>query len=407
MSWLVLFLGFPYVKSLYFEQIPMGPQIKIHSLLTNGVIETAIYNQVVQDWNNQVLLDYPHPLQMIFNVSACNSDSGGICLTDNDNDYKICEVSGEDDPLLAQTCYRRKRILGIFPTDKIEWAVIYMPHYDSTHITWNASPVSGKFHGPTIVRHEIAHAVGLGHDRDDLGSLLMKPILPAGEYRGIDSVVRDAVYCKYGPPDTYIPSAAGQAGIRVLKTNREEVKQEKEPVACPIFQIGGCAYVPPSSCDMDSVYLEVRDSLGTVVHTWSANPDGCTFWTQWMDVPNKGRYRVQATVWFSGNPVAIPPIWVNAYPGKCLQNLDEVTVAVSEEAGAGADTLRIQVIPGGVRLGSGRWNRVEVWDVTGRKVTRIKADPWRETRIFLKRGVYVLRVYQNDEARTVRKIVIP
>ena len=369
MTWLVLLLGFPYVNSLYYEEIPFGPYLMINSRLENSTIETAIYNQVVMDWNYNVFYDYPYALQMDIYAQDCDTTPGNICLTHDPYDPKnICEVfDGSDPEDLAQTCHRRKRILGIFPTDKIEWAVIYMPYYDSTHISWNASPVPGKYHGPTIVRHEIAHAVGLGHDRDALGSLLMKPILPAGEYRGIDSVVRDAVYCKYGPPDTYNPSP-GQAGIRVLKTNREEVKLEKEPVACPIFQIGGCAYVPPSSCDMDSVYLEIRDiEKDSVVHTWSANPNGCNFWTQWTDVRKTGLYEVRATVWFSGNPVAISPIRVYAYPSHCLQNLDEITVAASKEMGGRPDRLRIRVIPGGVRLGPGGWNLVEVWDVTGRK----------------------------------------
>lgn len=414
MIWLLFLPGFPYVKSLYFEEIPDGSYLMINSRFTNSAIEAAIFNQVVTDWNYNVFNDYPYALQMDFYAQDCDTTPGNICLTDNPNDPKdICDDYDESDPVyLGQTCYRRKRVLGIFPTKKIEWAVIFMPSYDSTHITWSASPDSGKWHGPTIVRHEIAHAVGLGHDRDDMGSLLMKPILPPGEYRGIDSVVRDAVYCKYGRPDAYTPPGPGQAGLRVLKPSREEVKQEKDAVACPIFQVGGCGYVPPGNCDMDSVLLVVRDTQGDTVYTRAGDPNGCVFQTQWFTGNRKGRYQVQATVWFSGQPVSTAPLWIYVYSyGSCVSGGDEGILAAhafNEPLPDQPGLSGIRVIPGGVRLlPSDEWRRVEVWDVAGRSVVRMEAEPARETRIFLKRGVYILRLYQNGRARVVRKIVIP
>ncbi len=381
MMGMLFLVGFPYVHPLYYEQIPLGNNLMISSRLGSSTIEGAIYNQVVLDWNYQVFYDYPYALYMDFYAPDCDTTPGNICLTDiQDDPASICDEYPQyaDDPLLGQTCYRRKRIVGFFPTNKIEWAVIYMPYYDSTHISWNASPDSGRWHGPTVVRHEIAHAIGLGHDRDDTGSLLMKPVLPPGEARPLDSVVRDAVYCKYGPPDTYTPPAAGQVGLRVLNTKREEITGEKEWVACPIFQIGGCGYVPPSNCDMDSVVLEIRDEGDNVVYTYSTDPSGCTVQVQWVNTGKMGRYRVTATAWFGGQAVATAPLWIQVYPSRtCLLEKGSVVVQGSEE-NVSEEPVRVVMFPGEVRVeGFSRALRVgphpgkmvlEVWDPGGRRV---------------------------------------
>ncbi len=380
------------------------------------MVEDAIYQQVISDWNYQVFWLYGYSLQMDFRDSTCTTGPG-ICLTDKSSHFKRCEVQGSDPVFLARTCYRRKRILGFLPTDKIEWAVIYMPSYDSTHISWNASPVSGRWHGPTIVRHEIAHAIGLGHDRDDAGSLLMKPILPPNEARPLDSVVRDAVYCKYGPPDTYTPPAAGQVGLRVLHPGREEVKEEKDWVTCPVFQIGGCAYVPPPSCDMDSVVLEIQNEGGNGVYTWSADPTGCTILVQWVNTGVKmGRYRVQVTAWFGGQAVAGAPLWIQAYPSRaCL--LEKNVAVVQAGKTASGEPVRLWVMPGRVRLegmghrGSGGMGPdlqgvIEVWDPGGRRVS-VRPFAREGTVIRLRRGVYVLRITAGDRILWHRRVVIP
>ncbi len=91
--------------------------------------------------------------------------------------------------------------------------------------------------------------------------------------------------------------------------------------------------------------------------------------------------------------------------GVGLRRFRVTGLSVGEGSGLVRPRLRVATFPGGVRLEGDRPGfRVEVLDVQGRRVRRMVVRGVH--RVFLPRGVYVLRVQGPGTART-RKILIP